>query len=87
MAREFGSRKFRYSMTRMVGSDFVNSDFPFSVNVIMARSISPRLHPAEKYMDKEDYENELKQVLGDTHFAYDIGEDFIESGETVAREN
>ncbi len=28
-------------------------------------------------MDKEDYENELKQVLGDTHSAHDVGEDLV----------
>eukprot|EP01047_Picozoa_sp_COSAG01_P060737 COSAG01_NODE_7489_length_3188_cov_1.910651_2_plen_79_part_00 len=28
---------------------------------------------AARYLDKEDFENELKQVLGDTHVAYDLG--------------
>eukprot|EP00276_Gloeochaete_wittrockiana_P004270 CAMPEP_0184664376 /NCGR_PEP_ID=MMETSP0308-20130426/52494_1 /TAXON_ID=38269 /ORGANISM="Gloeochaete witrockiana, Strain SAG 46.84" /LENGTH=776 /DNA_ID=CAMNT_0027107733 /DNA_START=154 /DNA_END=2481 /DNA_ORIENTATION=- len=40
-------------------------------NVIMAEEIHPKL-PAEKYMDKEGYENELKQVIGDTFASYDL---------------
>lgn len=30
--------------------------------------------PAERYMDKEVYENELKQVLGAVHSAHDLDE-------------
>lgn len=40
--------------------------------LILAESIEPKM-PAEKYLDKEDYENELKQVLGDTYVSYDLG--------------
>ncbi|CAM9155222.1 unnamed protein product, partial [Choristocarpus tenellus] len=53
------------------------------VNLIIANEITPHL-TAEEYMDKGEYENELKQVIGDTkasdratHFilaAYDISE-------------
>ena len=35
------------------------------VNLIMANEITPHL-TAEEYMDKGEYENELKQVIGDT---------------------
>merc|ERR1719305_1837984 len=35
--------------------------------------INPHL-TAEEYMDKGEYENELKQVLGDTRAAFDISE-------------
>ena len=44
--------------------------------MIMSENIEPFL-PAEEYMDREDNENELKQVLGDLHAAYDIGEDGV----------
>jgi len=43
------------------------------VNMIIANEITPHL-TAEEYMDKGEYENELKQVLGDTRAAYDISE-------------
>lgn len=43
------------------------------VNLIIANEISPHL-TAEEYMDKGEYENELKQVIGDTKSAYDISE-------------
>jgi len=43
------------------------------VNLILANEINPHL-TAEEYMDKGEYENELKQVLGDTRAAYDISE-------------
>ncbi len=42
-------------------------------NVLLAEGITPRL-PAAGYMDKEAHENELKQVLGDTQNAWDLGE-------------
>ena len=41
--------------------------------MIIANEITPHL-TAEEYMDKGEYENELKQVLGDTRAAYDISE-------------
>jgi len=43
------------------------------VNLILANEITPHL-TAEEYMDKGEYENELKQVLGDTRAAFDISE-------------
>lgn len=45
-------------------------------NMIIADGIEPFL-PAEEYLDREDNENELKQVLGDMHNAYDIGDDGV----------
>ena len=41
------------------------------VNLIVANEITPHL-TAEEYMDKGEYENELKQVVGDTQAAFDI---------------
>jgi len=46
------------------------------VNVILASEITPKLL-AEQYMDKEDNENELKQVLGDTDSAKDISKEQV----------
>lgn len=43
------------------------------INLIIANDISPHL-TAEEYMDKGEYENELKQIIGDTKAAYDISE-------------
>ena len=43
------------------------------VNLIIATETTPHL-TAEEYMDKGEYENELKQVIGDTKAAYDISE-------------
>ena len=33
------------------------------------------LRGLSKYLDKEEHENELKQVLGDTYISYDLGDD------------
>lgn len=41
------------------------------INLIIANEITPHLS-AEEYMDKGEYENELRQVIGDTKAAYDI---------------
>jgi hypothetical protein len=43
------------------------------INLIIANEITPYL-TAEEYMDKGEYENELKQVIGDTRAAFDISE-------------
>ena len=43
------------------------------VKLIVANEIVPHLM-AEEYMDKGEYENELKQVVGDTKTAFDISE-------------
>lgn len=60
------------------------------VNLIIANEITPHLS-AEEYMDKGEYENELKQVLGDTRAAFDISEHdtliFGEHGIMVAGPN
>ncbi len=43
------------------------------VNLIIANEITPHLTAGE-YMDRGEYENEFKQVIGDTRAAYDISE-------------
>mmetsp|Transcript_29360 Transcript_29360/g.72630 ORF Transcript_29360/g.72630 Transcript_29360/m.72630 type:complete len:796 (+) Transcript_29360:1982-4369(+) len=43
-------------------------------NCIIADAIHPKM-PAEKYMDKEENENEIKQVIGDTYSAHDLNAD------------
>jgi WD repeat-containing protein 35 len=43
-------------------------------NLIMASEIKPKMS-ADNYMDKGDYENELKQVLGDLHVCHDVSPD------------
>ncbi|TYZ60327.1 hypothetical protein PybrP1_010820, partial [[Pythium] brassicae (nom. inval.)] len=43
------------------------------INLIIANEITPHL-TAEEYMDKGEYENELKQIIGDTRAAFDISE-------------
>lgn len=45
-------------------------------NMIISEGIEPFL-PAKDYMDREDNENELKQVIGDLHNAYDVGDDGV----------
>lgn len=46
-------------------SDAAFDDEYAQVNLIIANEITPHL-TAEEYMDKGEYENELKQVIGDT---------------------
>jgi len=46
------------------------------INILTSEEITPKL-PAEKYMDRGENENELKQVLGETRFAYDISEEDV----------
>ncbi len=43
------------------------------VNLVIANEITPHLTAAE-YMDRGSYENELRQIIGDTKAAYDISE-------------
>jgi WD repeat-containing protein 35 len=50
--------------------DAANRD---KVNLIISNEITPHL-TAEEYMDKGEYENELKQVIGDTRAAFDVSE-------------
>lgn len=45
-------------------------------NMILSEGIEP-FQPAEEYMDRENKENELKQVLGDLHKCFDLGEDGV----------
>jgi WD repeat-containing protein 35 len=50
------------------------------INLIIANNIKPALN-AEEYLDKGDYENELKQVIGDVKAIYSITEnDFLMFG-------
>lgn len=50
--------------------DAANRD---KVNLVIANEITPHL-TAEEYMDKGEYENELKQIIGDTRAAFDVSE-------------
>lgn len=45
-------------------------------NCILAEQIKPKLE-ADDYMDKGEYENELKQVLGDIRAVHDLGPDDV----------
>jgi hypothetical protein len=60
------------------------------MNLIIANEITPHL-TAEEYMDKGEYENELKQVIGDTRAAFDVSEHdtlvFGENGLLIAGPN
>eukprot|EP00026_Physarum_polycephalum_P003108 Phypoly_transcript_03117.p1 GENE.Phypoly_transcript_03117~~Phypoly_transcript_03117.p1 ORF type:complete len:804 (+),score=114.88 Phypoly_transcript_03117:150-2561(+) len=58
----------RSLLSMMFSGDSLNRD---KFSCIVAKSITPRLH-AEKYMDKEAYENELTQVVGAIQSAYDL---------------
>jgi hypothetical protein len=40
--------------------------------ILMCEDLNPMM-VAEKYMDKEDFENEIKQVIGDTRSGHDLG--------------
>ena len=53
-----------------------DSDQRGKFNMLISEGIEP-FQPAEEYMDREDKENELKQVLGDLHKSYDLGEDGV----------
>lgn len=44
--------------------------------VLLTNGITPKM-VADKYMDKETYENELKQVLGDTYSAHDLDDNEV----------
>ena len=46
------------------------------VNVIIADRVVPK-QSAERYLDKDAFENEIKQVLGDTYEAHDLGDNDI----------
>ena len=42
-------------------------------NIIMCKKLDPMM-TANKYLDGSDYENEIKQVIGETYAAFDIGD-------------
>ncbi len=67
--------------------DAANRD---KVNLVIANEITPHL-TAEEYMDRGEYENELRQILGPTRAAFDISEHdtlvFGEHGLLVAGPN
>jgi hypothetical protein len=46
------------------------------VNVIIADRVAPK-QSAERYLDKDAFENEIRQVLGDTYEAHDLSDDDI----------
>ena len=50
-----------------------NAERRDKINVIIAERIAPQ-QAADMYMDKDAFENELRQVLGDTHEAYDLSD-------------
>lgn len=64
------SQRQRYLLDLMFSGDAENRN---KINLIIANEITPHL-TAEEYMDKGDFENELKQLIGDTKAAYDISE-------------
>ena len=45
-------------------------------NLLIAEAIEPKME-ASRYMDREENENELKQVLGDTDCAYNLSPDDV----------
>lgn len=55
---------------------FDNPECREKIALIFAESINPMLKVAE-YMDKEEKENELKQVLGDTYDSCDLSENEV----------
>ena len=50
-----------------------NAERRDKINIIIAERIAPQ-QAADMYMDKDAFENELRQVLGDTHEAYDLSD-------------
>ena len=62
---------YQRSLMNLIYSN--NAENRDKINLIIANEITPHL-TAEEYMDKGEYENELKQVLGDTRAAFDISE-------------
>ena len=49
---------------------------PDKVNVIIADRVAPK-QSAERYLDKDAFENEIRQVLGDTYEAHDLSDDDV----------
>lgn len=57
-----------------------NSQNRDKVNVILADRVTPKM-PADRYMDRDAFENEIRQVVGDTYEAVDLGDDdFVVTG-------
>jgi len=64
------SHRQRNLLDQIFYGDMANRN---KINLIIANQIHPHL-TAEEYMDKGEFENELKQIIGDTKAAYDISE-------------
>ncbi|KAF1331198.1 hypothetical protein FI667_g4547, partial [Globisporangium splendens] len=62
---------YQRSLLNLIFSN--QADSRNKINLIIANEITPHL-TAEEYMDKGEYENGLKQIIGDTRAAFDIGE-------------
>uniref|UniRef100_K3WM40 Uncharacterized protein n=1 Tax=Globisporangium ultimum (strain ATCC 200006 / CBS 805.95 / DAOM BR144) TaxID=431595 RepID=K3WM40_GLOUD len=62
---------YQRSLLNLIFSN--QTDSRNKINLIIANEITPHL-TAEEYMDKGEYENELKQIIGDTRAAFDISE-------------
>ena len=57
-----------------------NTECRDKVNCIVAERVVPK-QPAAKYMDRDAFENEIRQVLGDTYEGYDLtDEDIVITG-------
>ena len=53
-----------------------NTENRDKINIILADRVTPKM-AAKKYMDKDAFENELRQVLGDTYEAHDLSDDDV----------
>jgi hypothetical protein len=65
---------YQKSLLTMIynGDEFKREKF----NLLIAEGIEPKME-ASRYMDREEHENELKQVLGDTDCAYNLSPDDV----------
>lgn len=62
---------YQRSLLDLVHRGADNSGNRLKYTMLIAEAITP-MHAAELYLDKEDKENEIKQVIGNTLAAYDI---------------
>jgi hypothetical protein len=53
-----------------------DADLRGKFNMIISEGIDP-FCPAEEYLDRKSKENELKQVLGDLHKSFDLGDEGV----------
>ena len=53
-----------------------NTENRDKINIILADRVTPKM-AAKKYMDKDAFENDLRQVLGDTYEARDLSDDDV----------